>query len=254
MSDLTVQELVSTLKHSVGPSIVVEGKDDMTILRWLEYAVRLKAALLVCGGRTDLLAVYARRAEFSTHPVAFLADRDLWVFTGVPSEFSAVVFTTGYSIENDMLMSGRLEELMDAKERQSFYGDLDYLASWFAFVAETVMRGQPAPPCALHPNQIVPVGTAALSPEVCAAHHYVPPSVASRNRIRRSYKRFIRGKSVIELMLRYLSHTKRQSKYSRQNLMELGVKLGRRPRYLLTLADAIRNRLDGYTATPGPAS
>ncbi len=41
MSPLTADELVATLIHTTLPTILVEGKYDMTIYRWLENHIGL---------------------------------------------------------------------------------------------------------------------------------------------------------------------------------------------------------------------
>ena len=71
----TVDELVSTLCRSRLPTIVVEGKEDMQIFRWMEDLLEVhEADVLGVGGRPNLLAVYDRRSEFAHLRVAFIAD------------------------------------------------------------------------------------------------------------------------------------------------------------------------------------
>jgi hypothetical protein len=99
----TVNELVSMLRHSSEPTILVEGPDDIMVYRWLKQHIEpLKASPIDCGGRQNLLSVYERRNEFSHVKTVFLADKDLYVFLGIPEEYSDVLWTTGYSIENDI--------------------------------------------------------------------------------------------------------------------------------------------------------
>ena len=99
----TVDELVAMLGHAELPTVIVEGKDDMRIYRWVEGRVGSQNAnVLPAGGRENLLSVYQRRNEFTHLPVAFVADRDLWLFSGIPEIYHDIIWTLGYSIENDL--------------------------------------------------------------------------------------------------------------------------------------------------------
>ena len=96
--NLTVDEIVAYLSRSQLPTVVVEGKDDMRIYGWAEARVgNTKAYVLATGGRNTLLAVYQRRNEFANLPVAFVADRDLWLFSEIPADYHDVIWTQGYS-------------------------------------------------------------------------------------------------------------------------------------------------------------
>ena len=78
----TVDELVSTLRRSKLPTVVVEGRDDMQIFRWIEDLLEAnKADIFGVGGRPNLFGVYDRKSEFSHLPVAFVADQDKELFT-----------------------------------------------------------------------------------------------------------------------------------------------------------------------------
>ena len=52
----TVDELVSILRRSKLPTVVVEGKDDMRVFRWMEDLVKAhEVDVLGVGGRPNLL-------------------------------------------------------------------------------------------------------------------------------------------------------------------------------------------------------
>jgi hypothetical protein len=106
--ELTVEEIVSLLRHSSVPTILVEGSEDVMVYRWLKQHIKpLKASAIQCGGREKLLSVYKRRNEFSHIKTAFLADQDMYVFLGIPSDYSDIIWTAGYSIENDFKLKLR---------------------------------------------------------------------------------------------------------------------------------------------------
>ncbi len=67
----TVDELVSTLRRSKLPTVVVEGRDDMQIFRWMEDLLEVhEVDILGVGGRPNLFAIYDRKSEFAHLPVA----------------------------------------------------------------------------------------------------------------------------------------------------------------------------------------
>ena len=119
----TVEELVAALRRSALPTVLVEGQEDIRIYRWLEARLGNRAAnVLPTGGRENLLSIYAKRHEFADLPVAFVADKDMWLFSGVPSDYEEVIWTEGYSIENDLYTDAErenlLENLLDTEEAQ----------------------------------------------------------------------------------------------------------------------------------------
>jgi hypothetical protein len=74
--------------------------------------------------------------------VHFIADKDMWVFQGVPQKYATISFTNGYSIENDLYSDGfkRLDELLDADELVHKAALLENVAEWFASEAEKYLN------------------------------------------------------------------------------------------------------------------
>ena len=72
---LTEEELKSTLKHSSIPTIIVEGKDDLKIYRWIEEDINASATMHIdimpCGCRNTLIKLYNSRSDFKK--VLFIA-------------------------------------------------------------------------------------------------------------------------------------------------------------------------------------
>ena len=113
--------------------------------------------MLSVGGRETLLAVYQRRNEFAHLPVAFVADRDLWLFSGIPPGYPDIIWTEGYSIENDLYAGASLEDLLNADEVDEHRQVLDLIIEWFAFEVEEYLAGR-EPRVDTHCNEIVPLG------------------------------------------------------------------------------------------------
>ena len=224
-SPLTADELVATLLHTTLPTILVEGTQDMTIYRWLEKHIRLSNTdILPCGGRNNLLAVYNRKSEFSHLKTAFLADQDMWLFTAIPANYANIIWTKGYSIENDIYAGSTLEDLLDKDERHDFNKVLDSLIKWFAFEVEEYRAGKEHQ-VDFHINQIVKWGETAMNSHFMALRGFQSPSQNTLLEIQSEYKLKIRGKILFELLTRYLSASKRKPKHSTQALYEIGIKL-----------------------------
>ena len=141
----TVDELVSTLRRSKLPTVVVEGRDDMQIFRWMEDLLQIhEVDVLGVGGRSNLFAVYDRKSEFVHLPVAFIADQDKELFTRLPAGYEEIIWTQGYSIENDLYAGAdpSLENLMDPQEAAEHRQLLDTIIEWFTFEVEEFLNGR----------------------------------------------------------------------------------------------------------------
>lgn len=127
---LTPDELIATIQHSSLPTVIVEGIDDMSLFRQLER--ELDCDILSCGGRTDLFNIFNHRDLFIDKKCVFLADRDMYVFEGIPKEYEAIVFTRGYSIENDILYGTQLKKALSLDAQEKFNKIRDELIKWWA--------------------------------------------------------------------------------------------------------------------------
>ena len=220
----TVDELVATLQRSQLPTIVVEGIDDMYIYRWVESRLSNKTAdVLPAGGRETLLAVYLRRSEFPNLPVAFVADKDLWLFSGIPSDYPDVIWTQGYSIENDLYSGAKLEDLLDADEAIQHEQILNSVIEWFAFEVEEHLEGRVAE-VARHCNQIVPLDKTERDEAFCTRYRFRFPNAQLIQQIKDAYQLQLRGKLLFQLLARFLSASNRRVKHSRLGLYEIAFK------------------------------
>ena len=223
----TVDELVSTLHRSRLPTIVVEGTEDMQIFRWIEDLLEIHAAdVLGVGGRPNLLAVYDRRSEFSHLPVAFIADRDKELFTQLPEGYEGIIWTQGYSIENDLYAGAEpnLESLMDPHEVDEHGKVLDTIVEWFAFEVEEFLAGR-TPEFKHHCNEVVPKGQTKMDDSFRQRRGFCPPNSKLRQQIKDAYQLQLRGKQLFQMLVRYLSASNRRIKHSRQGLYEIAFKM-----------------------------
>lgn len=247
---LTADELAAVLKRTSLPTILVEGSGDAQAYRHIEDLLPLSgASTLPCGGRSTLLEMYKRKAEFEHIKLAFLADRDMWVFDGIPSGYDDIVWTRGYSIENDLYGESGIDRLLTPAERERFTQLIASTCRWFAFCVEEYKAGR-ASNVSLHLTQVVPPGTTALSNTLAVSHGFYEPSQQTYSLVLRNYETHLRGKTLFEILLRLLSAAERRSKYSAANIVELCIKL-RTPPAVSNIVAELSERL---SAQPGKMS
>ena len=221
----TVEELVAALRRSDLPTVLVEGQEDMRIYRWVEARLGNRAAnVLPAGGRDKLLSVYERRQEFSNLPVAFVADRDMWLFSGIPSNYDVVIWTEGYSIENDLYAGAGLENLLDAEEALEHQQTLDAIVGWFAFEVEEYLADRPYK-VSSHCNEVVPLGQTQMDENFRRSRGFHPPEEEIYRQIREAYQLQLRGKQLFQMLVRFLSASDRHIKHSIQGLYEIAFKM-----------------------------
>jgi len=221
--EVTVDELVAVLQHSNVPTLIAEGRDDIIVLRKMEDKFsNVGLSVLPAGGRSAVLGVFDRRNELKcTAKTLFFVDKDTWVYGNVPDEYisSDLKLTDGYSIENDMYQDGDWESLLRQNEKANFYRDLDDFISWYAL--------------ALYRQIANPNLSFAHSPEYILGNGYdmneflqlkygeaYPQKLYEE--IRGNYTKLLRGKALLALILRQLSHKKRDPKHSGKSLLEYG--------------------------------
>jgi hypothetical protein len=139
---LTDNDIISMLKHSSLPTILVEGKDDIAILRRIKERYNLELANLVqCGGRNTLLSIYERRHEINNVKVVFVADKDKYLYTSIPNEYADVIFTTGYSIENDLYHDSAIVGLMTKADKAALSIIIANFSKWYARQVHQIQSG-----------------------------------------------------------------------------------------------------------------
>ena len=178
-----VELALHTLKRSKLSTLVVEGVHDKAIYRWIERLLAVpKIDLLPVGNRDILLDVYRRRSEVDSElPVAFMADLDKWVFDRydiVDRNYRDIIWTTGYSLENDLYSDGDPEAVYIASNNKDEHERaLDKAIKAFAHdVACWAIHGK--------------------SPSNEDVKKYV-------DRIKEAYKLRLRGKNLFEVLFEF---------------------------------------------------
>ena len=223
--DLTVDELVAALGRSQLPTVIVEGQVDIQIYRWIEESIsNRKVDVQSAGGRNNLLLVYKRRNEFARLPVAFVADRDLWLFSGIPPDYPDIIWTEGYSIENDLYAGANLENLLNVDEVDEHRQVLEAIIEWFAFEVEEHLAGREAR-VATGCNRVVPLGETEMEPGFRNSRGFRPPNKALHQQIKDRYQLQLRGKLLFQMLNRFLNARRRRPKHSTLALCEIAFKM-----------------------------
>lgn len=248
----TVDELVSTLRRSKLPTVVVEGRDDMQIFRWIEDLIEVpEIDILAAGMRSNVLAVYDRRSEFTHLPVAFIADRDKELFTQLPTNYEGIIWTEGYSIENDLYAGAEpsLESLMDPHEVDEHEKVLDTVVEWFAFEVEEFLSGR-VPEFRCHCNEVVPQGQTEMGDEFCQRRGFRPPNVTIYQQIKGAYQLQLRGKQLFQVLVRFLRASHRSAKYSYHGLYEIAFKMTPFHPLMNRLIQGIEQKIAAHNPNP----
>lgn len=221
---LTDEEIVQLLRRSSLTTVIVEGKDDMTIYRWVEEKIGItNVNFLPCGGRDTLLKVFERRDEFAHIKTIFMADKDGFVYSGVPSEYSDILWTKGYSIENDLYHGKFVEKLLSVNEDVNFRVSLRNFITYYAFEVEQYNK-KLIYNFSNHPYQVLR-DDHELDQNFLGSINFSHPSSATIEYLQNEYDLLIRGKSLFALLLRFLSGKHREVKHKKKTLFESCFKL-----------------------------
>ena len=217
----SVEELVALLKKTALPTVVCEGSDDLIIYRRLEDRLaHLGVSILPAGGRRNVLQVFERRKELPANvQVAFLADLDTWVNVGVPQPYitSSLIFTDGYSIENDVYCDGNFECLLTGPEVALYQADLDDFVHWYALALKRHLA-DPTKPIKTHPKQVLdPAQRAALL--AMELDEVYPQDI--KIKLLANYNRLVRGKSLLGLLLKNTNSRPGQPFHTDRSLLEM---------------------------------
>lgn len=205
----TVEEFAITLRDSRLPTVLVEGSSDMRIYaRWASHRLlgTYNVDVQAVGGKENLLQIYKRREEFAHLPVAFVADRDMWLFTEVPKEYEDIIWTEGYSLENDLYADAapQLERLLESGEVEKYQQMLDSLCKWFAFEVEEYLAGRPIS-VASRLQAIIPLDQVKLGADFCRLRGFRLPNPKLLEEIRVNYQLKLCGRFLFGILKRSLN-------------------------------------------------
>jgi len=258
----TVENLVTSLRFSKKSNIIVEGKDDEIIYRALVNRLGIfNVDLFSAGSKKTLLHLYEelsgyeRNGDFRHAPVAFIADRDMWLFRGIPTVYDNIILTEGYSIENDLYSSAKLKDRVGNKPEYNQV--LDSISMWFAFKVEEYLQKNPPPPkkvfqsfqdeehvhVGLHCNQIVPIGNTTLASDL----DFLPADHERVKEVRGEYNLQLRGKLLFQLLVRFLNKPQqgfREATVSYYSLYNDAITVSESDQLFSRLENEVQEKLD----------
>lgn len=218
--ELTVDEIVETLKRSSLTTVLVEGVDDVMIYRWLEDEIGIhKANFFPCGGRGILLEVFKRRSEFNHLTTVFVADKDTFVYINPPEEYNEIIWTNGYSIENDLYYGRGIEQLLSKTEKDIFLKSLNSFIEYYSFEIENFLNHKEFT-FRNHPQHLICDLQHIVKQSFLEEINFVKPRQEIINNLKENYDILIRGKSLFALITRILSSKNRLIKHSKASLLE----------------------------------
>lgn len=218
--ELTIDEIVATLKRSSLTTVLVEGVDDVMIYRWLEEEIGISNAnFFPCGGRDMLLQVFERRNEFKDLKTVFVADKDTYVYLHTPESYKEIIWTNGYSIENDLYYGRGIEKLLSKDEKDIFLKSLYSFIEYYAFEIEN-FRNNKDFSFKNHPQHILCNIENTVREDFLKGKNFIKPSQEIIDDLKENYDMLIRGKSLFAMLTRILSSANRQIKHSKNSLLE----------------------------------
>ena len=121
------------------------SNEDIIIYRNLEKNLIGIDVLPVYGRKTvlDIFEEKQSNPKLKNKKIAFIADKDVWCNIGIPNKFtdSSLIFTTGYSLENDVFVDYNCQNIINNNENKSEF-DLNKLKfiQWYALALQATLN------------------------------------------------------------------------------------------------------------------
>jgi hypothetical protein len=218
--ELTVDEIIETLKRSSLTTVLVEGTDDVMIYRWIEDEVGIhNANFMPCGGRKNLIDIFKRKDEFPNSKVVFVADKDTYIYSTIPIELTDIIWTNGYSIENDLYAGRDIERILSQDEKAIFVKSLNNFIEYYSFEVQKFLNKEDFS-LRGHPQHLLCDVEHVVKHEFLQSVNFIKPSDELYGEILGNYDVMLRGKSLFALLTRIVSHKDREIKHSKASLLE----------------------------------
>jgi hypothetical protein len=248
-AELTTEEIIALVNRSTLPVVLVEGKTDAAILRLLESFIGEIGSILPCGGRQTLFQLVERSEEITNARIAFLADQDMFCINGGHLAHPKLVYTWGYSIENDIIAGSKIDRLILPAEASTFDEFRWLAARYFSFEYEkSVLEGRAAV-WDVSLESVIDPGSGRYRSHIPFGTEISTYNSIFCRRLYRSIKRLLRGKQLVELYLLVLDKPKRVARLNGQALLHCCSTLGSNIR-LRSLAESLRAKIRDQNVQP----
>ena len=218
---LTDDELICAINHSSESYIIVEGPDDVMIYRWILEDIDCEGLLEPREGCGSVKKLYRRKDEITNPKVIFICDKDTIVYTEtIPENYSEMIYTEGYSIENDLYYGKALEKkLFKKQDIIIFSAVLDSFLRAYACELEKFRENRKCnfkiePECILDKKNDYSLITNSLN-------EFKEPAKETIDYLKDNYDSLVRGHSLFSLVRIVLGRKDREIKYSIKQLYEL---------------------------------
>ncbi len=212
--NISLEEWVALLERSMLPTIIIEGSDDVLVYR--EFEKKLNVDVLPVGGRNTILEIFKEKILIQNWQIKyyFIADLDTWVYQGLPDEYNSptLIFTNGYSIENDILRDYGCEDILINTPNiyQKYKEDVSKFIQWYALALQSMIQNinqdNKYRKLSTHPQNILNDfdNFKCLLEGEC-----YPKSLI--NELTDDYLRLIRGESLLAIFTKNLNHHKEKA-------------------------------------------
>ncbi|QWN01368.1 hypothetical protein DGN21_20375 [Xanthomonas sp. MLO165] len=155
--------------------------------------------------------------EISTVKMAFLADKDHFVHSGIPDDLNheIMIFTEGYSIENDAYRDGDLSTILSTSELVNYKNDVKKISTWYSLAMFRFLAGDESN-LSLHPDHVFD----AYDDLITLKEGEVYPE-EFRAEIFTNYERLMRGKTLLALLVKHASYKGREVRHHTKALLEM---------------------------------
>lgn len=217
---LNDDELISAINHSSEPYIIVEGPDDVMIYRWILDDLNCEGLLEPRCGCDGVKILFDRRTEIKNPQVVFICDKDTIVYTGcVPQEYEDMIYTDGYSIENDLYNGMALERILfKEQDKKIFSTAMNSFLRAYACELEKFRKSQSFD-FSINPETIVDKNDYSL--KISELKDFKEPSNETVDYLKNNYDMLLRGHSLFSLVRIVLGRKNRKIKYCTNQIYEI---------------------------------
>lgn len=217
----TIEELIALLSRTSLPTVVIEGKDDVVVYRKMEEEfAEFGVSVLPVGGRANVLKIYDKLSDSpSRNKLIFIADLDLWVISSIPQKYISdnLIFTDGYSVENDVFRDLDIKSVMTREEKIAFDKDVSRFAYWYSLVVKRSIEEDVDSDLSLFPGRILDYPLVYDSKTKLKPEEKYPLEILSV--VEKDYFKLIRGKSLMHLAHRQLGRVGRDQQIAMGTFM-----------------------------------
>ena len=229
---LTPDEIINTVLHSnlkeSGVTTVFmedklyRDKKGIEPYRFMQKQIgQNKVSFFSCQGKGNLMKVYERRAELKGIPILFLRDRDMYVYQSIPNEYSDLIFTTGYSIENDVYAYTSIEDLLDRQEKSMYEKAKHNFLLWYSSQIHLLLKGTETI-YDFSPHHILNIDLS-INEKYVPCESILHESKPLFNDIKENYFIKLRGHSLFALLILFIDAPKRSPRINYEKLLHYSI-------------------------------